>query len=262
MLMMTERMKTLGQMEQSGLALKLTAEYTEQQINACCDQLEDGALDKNAYQKCFSIQAALITIPGFSERLRFLLGNGVSAYQVEQWLSTAKETGCGIMDYSGEELLYVFSMKLADMRGKQEFARYYLHRGWTEQALQAAADNVFACYQELEGGLAALSEEERELFSHPCLEAYINGAAFSEVLPRLAAHPICLSLLDAWCAAGIELSLDEADWTSLYALTAEMKEKLGKIHAILGADGERTGIFLRYWLDNGALAEELETFIR
>ena len=39
MLMMTERMKTLGQMEQNGLALKLTAEYTERQINACCDQL-------------------------------------------------------------------------------------------------------------------------------------------------------------------------------------------------------------------------------
>ena len=156
MLMMTERMKILGQMEQSGLALKLTADYSERQINACCDQLENGALDKNVYQNCFSIQAALITVPGFSERLRFLLGNGVSAYQVEQWLSTANETGCGIMDYSGEELLYVFSLRLADMRGKQEFARYYLRRGWSEQALQAAADNVFACYHELEGGLAAL----------------------------------------------------------------------------------------------------------
>lgn len=127
MLMMTERMKTLGQMEQSGLALKLTAEYTEQQINACCDQLEDEALDKNAYQKCFSIQAALITVPGFSERLRFLLENGVSAYQVEQWLSTANETGCGIMDYSAQELIYLFSMRMTDMRGKQEFARYYRH---------------------------------------------------------------------------------------------------------------------------------------
>ena len=262
MLMMTERMKTLGQMEQSGLALKLTADYTEQQINACCDHLEDGALDKNVYQNCFSIQAALITVPGFSERLRFLLGNGVSAYQVEQWLSTANETGCRIMDYSAQELIYLFSMRLTDMRGKQEFARYYLHRGWSEQALQAAADNVFACYQELEGGLAALPEEERALFSHPCLEAYINGAAFSEVLPRLAAHPICLSLLDAWCASGIELSLDEADWTSLYALTVGMKEKLEKIHSILGTDGDRTGIFIRYWLDNGALAEELEAFIR
>lgn len=262
MLMMTERMKTIGQMEQSGLALKMTAEYTKQQINACCDQLQDGTLDKNTYQNCFSIQAALITVPGFPERLRFLLGNGVSPHQVDQWLSTAKETGCGIMDYSCQELIRLFSMRLSDMRGKQEFAQYFLHRGWPEDALQAAADNVIACYQELEGGLAALSEEERELFSHPCLGVYINGAAFSEVLPRLATHPICLPLLDAWCAAGIEISLDEADWENLYTLTAEMKEKLEKIHAILDADGDRTGIFFRYWLDNGAIAEELEAFIR
>ena len=246
MLMMTERMKTIGKMEQNGLALKMTAEYTEQQINACCDQLEDGTLDKNAYQNCFSIQAALITVPGFPERLRYLLGNGVSAHQVDQWLSTAKETGCRIMDYSCQELICLFSMRLADMRGKQEFARYFLHRGWSEDALQAAADNVFSCYHELEGGLAALPEQERNLFSHPCLGAYINGAAFSEVLPRLASHPICLSLLDAWLTAGIEITLNEADWTSLYALTAEMKEKLETIHAILGADGYRTGIFFRY----------------
>lgn len=261
MLKMSENLSALRRLKKHGFDLKLTGGHSAELLGACCDLLDERGIQPNAYENCPKIQVALVERPGFLDRLLAICADGISHYQMEQWLKEEPNTGCRLEDYELGDVIQALKAGFSKMTATQEYLQHYLSRHLNEDRLENVRESLRAYHHHELPLIGSFSEAQRELLEHPFFAHALLGTDYPQMLAILADSPTLVGFLDELTAGGVYHCFECDDLKRMQQLDTSHIDSIWEIHRELGEDPDMTKQFILVWLENGAHGDELRPLI-
>lgn len=252
----------LASMKAVGLATSLIETYCEDQLKTCCERLKANPFETTPSTSYRNMQAAMVENPDLIERVRELLAGNVSEYSIDEWLKEEKQTGCAMIDRAADVLIPLFTCAFPSMQARQEYALYFLPVYTDSAVRETVIDNIRQFYMQMPRNFAAMSETERDLFTHAFLSDYLSGVDSDTFIPMLSQNICIVRLLDFLFAKGVDCSFSNSGFMRLNGLTDQMVRIFEQIFDVLGGSPDRMERFMMIWLDNGGLADDMNVFHR
>lgn len=259
-----KHLSLLTRMENSGLKLGLTGNFSEDALDQTCERVESFQLQDrlHAGKESGKIQKELVRTPEFAALYRALCDSEVDDQPITSMLQSAEACGERLTQYPQEQVLTAAATDIPSSL-RFYFMKYYLQFIKYEEEEQAIIDNLNTFPAAEWEEVSALTDTQRDMMRQPFLGPYLfnwhdNERAALELLEQNRPLQRVLTLL---YRQGVTLALDIERVKDLRWVETADVMKFRRLLAAFEYDAEDLDAFFERWLENHAGQYDLNWFL-
>lgn len=259
-----KHLSLLTRMENSGLKLRLTGNFSEDALDQTCERVESFQLQDrlHAGKESGKIQKELVRTPEFAALYRALCDSEVDDQPITSMLQSAEACGERLTQYPQEQVLTAAATDIPSSL-RFYFMKYYLQFIKYEEEEQAIIDNLNTFPAAEWEEVSALTDTQRDMMRQPFLGPYLfnwhdNERAALELLEQNRPLQRVLTLL---YRQGVTLALDIERVKDLRWVETADVMKFRCLLAAFEYDAEDLDAFFERWLENHAGQYDLNWFL-
>lgn len=259
-----KHLSLLTRMENSGLKLGLTGNFSEDALDQTCERVESFQLQDrlHAGKESRKIQKELVRTPEFAALYRALCDSEVDDQPITSMLQSAEACGERLTQYPQEQVLTAAATDIPSSL-RFYFMKYYLPFIKYEEEEQAIIDNLNTFPAAEWEEVSALTDAQRDMMRQPFLGPYLFNWYGSErkALELLEQNRPLQRVLTLLYRQGVTLALDTERVKDLRWVETADVMKFRRLLAAFEYDAEDLDAFFERWLENHAGQYDLNWFL-
>ncbi len=165
-----EHTKLVNRMHKNKIDIAMLKEFSLEEINACCNRLEDSELTYNTYEENITFQKELIKNKEFIRYLKEAYEKQIDTQKFESLIQTINSHNEKIIDYSMEDIINVVNNKDLCCDAYYNYLKYFVNK--SVKSKKIITNNLNYFYSQSNTKFEELDKEERKLFEEPYLDKY------------------------------------------------------------------------------------------